>query len=246
MVDKVFTVGKKIWKVAEHLGITATDLGHMLGLERTSVIAYRKRDNANPSQDKVQSFVKALAEERGVNIPVTWFYDGEDSPLPENDKKTQKQIISEPLGIYSFGYRNLKYAGVVPCGNWGDPLDSEEMIPISAELEHHKRFAATVTGDSCFPSLKQGDLTIWHVDPAPSTGLIVLAEQKGDRRCTVKQLRIDDHGQPHLKPINPDYDEPENGEGWEVIARLVAVIRQGDRIKQTFARNEGIRPEDLL
>lgn len=162
------------------------------------------------------------------------------------DLENSKSPLSQPMGIYSYGYRNIRYAGVVPCGDWGDPLDSEEMIPISAEFEHPKRFAATVAGDSCYPALLQGDLTIWHVDPAPTSGLIVLAQRKGDHGCTVKQLKIDDKGLPHLVPINPQYDEPENGDGWGVIAKLVVVIRQGERIKHHFIKPEGIRPDDLI
>jgi hypothetical protein len=239
----VFTVGKKVWRVAETVGMSAKELAEALGIGRTAVYAYRDRPNANPSPEKVAAFVEHLVV-IGYTVPLGWFYDGEDSPVPLKDPK-RSEVVDKPKAIYSFGFVYMRYAGVVPCGDWGDPLDSEELVEMGAELDHPKRYVTSVIGDSCYPALKQGDKVVWHQDFAPTAGLIVLAQRKGDHGCTVKQLKTDDQGRPHLVPINPSYDEPANGDGWGVIARLVAVIRKTAGMKVTFVNPDGLRPSDL-
>jgi hypothetical protein len=176
------------------------------------------------------------------NIPLTWFYDGADNAVPQMDPLGP---LDSPKIPVSHGARRIKYAGTVPCGEWGDPLDSEEMVEVDARYEHPKRFAATVSGDSCEPALLHGDFTVWHYDLSPSAGLIVLAQRKGDHACTVKQLKIDAQGRPHLVPINPAYDEPESGDGWGVIARLILVQRTLGHAERQWYSRAGLRPEDL-
>lgn len=177
------------------------------------------------------------------NIPVQWFYDRVDNEVPRLDPANP---LDSPMIPVSHGLRRLKYAGTVPCGEWGDPLDSEEMVEVDARIEHPKRFAATVSGDSCEPALQHGDFTVWHYDLAPSPGLIVLAQRKGDHGCTVKQLKIDADGLPHLMPINQAYDEPSGGDGWGVIARLILVQRVVGHAERQWYSRAGLRPEDLV
>jgi transcriptional regulator with XRE-family HTH domain len=176
------------------------------------------------------------------NIPFEWFYDGQDNGVPRMEPEQQ---LGRPMVPVSHGTRRIRYAGIVPCGDWGDPLDSEEMVDVDARYEHPKRFAATVSGDSCSPALLHGDFTVWHYDLAPSPGLIVLAQRKGDHACTVKQLKMDSTGRPHLLPINPQYDEPPAGDGWGVIARLILVQRVVGHAERQWYSRAGLRPEDL-
>src|SRR5208283_1563011 len=58
------------------------------------------------------------------NIPFEWFYDGLDNGIPRSGSE---QMLGRPLATVSHGIRRIRYAGIVPCGDWGDPLDSEEM-----------------------------------------------------------------------------------------------------------------------
>jgi Peptidase S24-like len=130
---------------------------------------------------------------------------------------------------------------------WGDPLASEELIEVDGKYVNAKRFAATVTGDSCYPALHRGDLTIWESDPNASYGLIVLAQRNGDHGCTVKELVYDNEaGRSRLHPINPDYEDPDDGDGWGVIARLVAVVRQSDGPEKSWFYPKGLRVRHLV
>ncbi|HXH62099.1 MAG TPA: S24 family peptidase [Fimbriimonadaceae bacterium] len=142
---------------------------------------------------------------------------------------------------------SLPFAGVVPCGpEWGDPLSATGSVAIESSYVHSDRFAARVVGHSCYPALLPGDLTVWHVDSSPPYGLIVLAERDGDHGCTVKVLEYDSGvGRSVLKPVNTDQASPPDGEGWSVIARLVAVVRIIDGLRRTWYLEHGIRPRHL-
>lgn len=154
--------------------------------------------------------------------------------------------LDRPRFIATYQPLQMRFAGIVPASDdWGDPLAAEEFVEVDARYASPKRFAAQLVGDSCWPALHQGDLTIWHVDPAPGSGLIVLAQRLPDFGCTVKQLKLDDSGRPLLVPINSSYNAPPDGDGWSVLARLVAVIRR-DRVEKSWYEASGLRPEDLV
>ena len=142
----------------------------------------------------------------------------------------------------------MRFAGVVPAGEWGDPLASEEMMEVDFRFVHNQRFAAKVIGDSCFPALVQGDLTIWHSEPNPPYGRIVIAQRKGDHGCTVKELHYDQAVlRPVLRPINPQYSAPPDGDGWGVIAFLVGLIREdSEGIEESYYNKRGFTPRQLL
>lgn len=155
-------------------------------------------------------------------------------------------LLGSPKIPVGFPMVQMRFAGEVPTGDWGDPLSSEEFIEVEAQFEHPRRFAAKVVGDSCYPALQPGDVTIWHSDLSPRFNLIVIAQRKGDHACTVKQLVYDaEEGRPRLKPVNPAHDSPNDGDGWGVIARLVAVLRTQDGIKKTWFGEDGLRPDNL-
>ena len=155
--------------------------------------------------------------------------------------------LDRPKVLVGFGMTQMRFAGEVPCGSdWGDPLASDESIEVEVQYEHPRRFAAKVVGDSCYPALRPGDVTIWHSDMNPPYGQIVLAQRKGDHGCTVKQLEYDEKmGQPKLLPVNPHSGAPVDGEGWGVIARLVAVLRNDDGLRKSWYLESGLRPKHL-
>jgi len=157
-------------------------------------------------------------------------------------QKIADTVLGRPKIPVGFSLGTMPFAGEVPAGEWGDPLASEEFIEVEVKYEHPKRFAAKVVGDSCYPALRQGDITIWHQDMSPPYGVIVLAQRKGDHGCTVKELQYEE-GRPVLMPINPKIDCPPDGEGWGVIARLIGVIRQDELGELTWYAPHGIRPK---
>jgi len=162
------------------------------------------------------------------------------------DPNEHGAILGTPLYPVGFPMVRIPYAGVVPAGDWGDPLNTDDFIEVDVRYEHRQRYAARVVGDSCYPALLQGDLTIWQEDTSPAYGLIVLAQRKHDHACTVKELDYDAKvGRPILTPINPKHDCPPDGDGWGAVARLVAVIRVVDGLEQTWFLASGLRKRHL-
>ncbi len=207
-------------------------LGKAVGATRQSVQQWLTEGASPRDPDVLDRMVEALQGSRLRDSIVT------KRLLAELDRPWN------PIGRPS---SQIRFAGEVPCSSdWGDPLAAEEFIEVEVQFEGSKRFSATVVGDSCYPALLPGDSTIWHADFSPPYGLIVLAQRKGDHGCTVKQLEYDaDQGRPRLHPVNKAHGEPEDGEGWGVIARLVAVIRQEDGLKKTWYLPTGLRPRHL-
>jgi len=105
-------------------------------------------------------------------------------------------------------------------------------------------FLAKVRGISCYPYLKEGDTVVFESDLAPPSGVIVLAQRKGDHGCTVKLLDTDPAtGTPKLAPLNPETDPPDPGEGWGAIAKLVGIIRDVEGAEFNLSHQRGIRPK---
>lgn len=153
-------------------------------------------------------------------------------------------VLGPTLGEDRIGL--IRYVGVVPCSSdWGDPLEAQDMRPIDNKFVAKNRFMARVVGNSCWPALKQGDMTVWESDLAPPSGLIVLAQRSEDQACTVKQLIEGPDGQPTLKAINPNSTVPTLEDGFSVVARLIGVIRNDDG-ESTIYKPAGIRPESLI
>ena len=131
--------------------------------------------------------------ERGTPVPaevvakILESFPGAEPPPSKGELQVTGSSLSDNL------YRIIKYAGVVPCSSeWGDPLSSTETRPIDPKFAGRDRFLAKVVGDSCYPALQQGDLTVWETDNDPPYGVIVLAERTDDHACTVKELSYDD------------------------------------------------------
>lgn len=161
---------------------------------------------------------------------------------------SENPVVGAPLIPVGFQTAMLPMAGNVPCGDWGDPLASEEFIELDVKYEViGKRYATRVVGDSCYPALQQGDIAVWHYDLNPAYGLIVLAQRKGDHFCTVKELTYDsEQKRNRLLPINPAHEEPDDMDGWGVIARLVAVVRNVDGMEASWYLPSGLRSRHLV
>lgn len=155
--------------------------------------------------------------------------------------------LTDPKIPAGFKVPKIRLAGEVPAGDWGDPLASEEFIEIAdSRFDHPMNFAAHVVGNSCWPYLQPKDLTIWRKDNDPPYYSFILAQRKGDHGCTLKELvRDEKQNRPVLQSPNPDYGNPEDGEGWGAIARLVGVIFEMEGVSITVEAQKGITRKKL-
>ena len=212
-------------------------LGKSLGASRQSVQKWLSGESV-PRDGEVYDHMLAALDGSSVRDMFV-----SDSLVREGYNVLDRPKI--PVGVPTV---QMRYAGEVPCSaDWGDPLSSEEFIEVEVQFEHPQRFAAKVVGDSCYPALLPSDVTIWHTDLSPTYGLVVLAQRKGDHGCTVKELEYDQNlGRPRLVPVNPAHHAPSDGDGWGVIARLVAVLRTIDGLRRSWYIESGLRPRHLI
>lgn len=223
-------IAERVRLTLDDLGMSVRRLAIMAGIKPQSLHSWLNGDY-QPKDDAVWTKLLALLEQERAR----------KSSVRE---QVARYPVDRPRIPVGFPLVAMRYAGEVPCStDWGDPLASEEFIEVEVQFEGPRRFAAKVVGDSCFPALQQGDITIWQQDFSPPYGTIVLAQRKGDHGCTVKQLTHDGQ-RPHLTPVNPAHDEPGDFEGWGVVARLVAVLRPG-AIRRTWFSEHGMKPRDL-
>lgn len=101
-----------------------------------------------------------------------------------------KPELEEPMIPVGLPTAKIPYAGEVPAGNWGDPLESEDFCELDSKFVGPKRFCCRVVGYSCFPALQPADIVVWVADRNPPLGSIVLAQRSADNACTVKELAL--------------------------------------------------------
>lgn len=208
-------------------GLDQLEFSHYIGRSRSAVNMYENGERTIPPD--------VIAAVR--------------TSFPESPAPPMGEILPTSLALVEEIPKRweLPYAGIVPASSdWGDPLSQDEMKPVDPEFTGKGRFLCKIGGLSCYPALHEGDSTIWQNDRNPGPGVIVLAQRLGDSACTVKQLVYDEtKGRQVLSAINPEYDSPPEGEGWEVVARLIGVIRRSGGPKRTWLWEEGLRPEHL-
>lgn len=226
-------LAERVRLTLDEIGMSARQLAIRAGIAPQSLHAWLNGDYS-PRDDGVWSKLLALLEQERSRKQL----------VREQAAKYGANVLDRPKIPIGFPLTAMRYAGQVPCSTeWGDPLASEEFIEVEAQFEGPRRYAAKVVGDSCYPALVPGDITVWEQDLSPPYGVIVLAQRKPDHGCTVKQLTHDGQ-RPHLTPLNPNYSEPDDGPGWGVVARLVAVLRPGP-IRRTWYSEYGIKPRDM-
>lgn len=159
-----------------------------------------------------------------------------------------QHIVGEQTPTDSRTLMEIPMAGEVPAGTWGDPLESSERVSVDPKYaEENGRFLCKIVGDCCYPALHQGDTTVWQTDKTPPYGVIVLAQRSSGHECTVKELVFDQEARrARLMPINPQYEEADDFDGWYVVARLVGVIRNVDGLEKSWYIRQGIRARHLI
>lgn len=163
------------------------------------------------------------------------------------DVAGESPIISGPMIPVTYPTFQMPYAGYLPAGQWGDPMDSEDFEEVEAAHFKKGRFCARIAGDSCHPALQREDFTIWEHHLNPPFGKIVVAQRKDDHSATVKVLEWDaNENRPRLRPVNPAFNDAE-ADGWGAVAMLVYVRWEDDEGgTMGLYRPEGIKPSQLL
>jgi hypothetical protein len=154
----------------------------------------------------------------------------------------QPPEVTKPLHPVGRILVPLPEAPAVPCSDWSDPLsvDYESFIEVDPIFALRGRFACRIIGDSMYPLLHPGDLCIWHAEPNPKLGTVIIA-RNGQNEATCAQLKHNGE-QFVLHKLNPRYPDAES-DHWASIGYLVGIIREEGSSYTTIYDPNGIRPK---
>lgn len=228
-------------RLVKSRGSDGTRIAAALGMNPSTV---RARLNGQIPLDaenaKHQAFVRNVLREIGAT----------DDDLAEAEEKrpvapaVAPSRAIEPLDDLG----ELPYAGEIPAGEFTGELEDMGPIPVPARFCRRNRllrYACRVTGSSCRPVLEQGDVAVFERDLAPASGLIVVAQERGTHRATVKLLEIGGDGEARLRALNPSHADPDGEAGWGAIGKLVGVWRVAGRRETIWHEDAGLRPRDF-
>ena len=168
------TIGQKIKERRKSLGMSAEELGYLIGKNPATISRYEKGDIEKLPSTILGPLAKALKCSAGELIA------GADTETPT---PTQDQSIRIPV----LGY---VVAGV-PISAVQDILGYEEIskdLSLTGEF-----FALRIKGDSMEPTFTEGDIIIVRQQPDVESNEIAVVLVNGDEG-TVKRIKKDDHG----------------------------------------------------
>ena len=177
------TVGEKIKNLRKSLGLTQTELGQRVGVQKNAVSKWE----CGRVEDIPTSTIKQLASL--FSVPASYLIDDDSAPLPSN-------ILPMPE------MRKIPLLGTISCGA---PVLAEEHIEgqVDIPVHIHADFALTCKGDSMINArIFDGDIVYIRQQDTVENGEIaaVLIETE----ATLKRVRLfDDHIS--LEPENPMY-----------------------------------------
>ena len=211
-------VGERIKNRRKQLGLSAEQIAAELGVSPATVYRYESNEIMNMRIDKLEPIAKAL----------------HTSPAYLMGWSEETSSAAEDTNLVT-----IHYAGPVAAHFNATPDDAYEQRTIPAEWIGRRRpedfFLATVSGDSMFPQIQDGDeILCLRCSDMGISGRIGIMLLGGDE-ATVKRIEykpgedwID------LIPINPDF-KPRRIEGVDleqcrVVGRVIKVIRTVDQV----------------
>lgn len=177
------TVGEKIKTLRKSIGLTQTELGQRVGVQKNAVSKWE----CGRVEDIPTSTIKQLA---GLfNVPASYLIDDDSKPLPAN-------LIPMPE------MRKIPLLGTIACGA---PVFADEHMDGEVDIPSHIHadFALRCKGDSMINArIFDGDIVYIRKQDTVENGEI--AAVLIDNEATLKRFKLyDDHIS--LEPENPMY-----------------------------------------
>nr|DAF64668.1 MAG TPA: Repressor protein CI [Podoviridae sp. ct90d35] len=177
------TVGEKIKKLRKSLGLTQTELGQRVGVQKNAVSKWE----CGRVEDIPTSTIKQLASLFGV--PASYLIDDDSTPIPTGFSPMPETELVPRIGR-------------IACG---DPITAEENVEDQDEVlkSWHADFTLVCCGDSMVPKIEDGDVVAIRSQPTVENGEIA-AVRIGDEATLKRVFLHPDYIE--LRPLNPEYD----------------------------------------
>lgn len=177
------TVGEKIKKLRKSLGLTQTELGQRVGVQKNAVSKWE----CGRVEDIPTSTIKQLASLFGV--PASYLIDDDSTPIPAGFSPMPETELVPRIGR-------------IACG---DPITAEENVEDQDEVlkSWHADFTLVCCGDSMVPKIEDGDVVAIRSQPTVENGEIA-AVRIGDEATLKRVFLHPDYIE--LRPLNPEYD----------------------------------------
>lgn len=252
VADKVLTVGFQVARLGEWFRLNQRQWGEELGLDRSTIAAYKNVEGKGPSRERL----KSIAATYGV--PLNWFYQEEptDPPVPRDIEEAKRlasvrkmvegrddSFLDEGSPIVSVPDVDMPFRGYIPADEGWDEDESDDFPTISVpaflarkDSGEPERVAMKVKNGSMEPRLYDGDLVVVVEDHTPRPGRMVVA--RSGKRRTVKVLRRNGMARYTLESINPEHGEAVAKE-WEIVGYVIAILRDYASNRGTIEWDEG-------
>ncbi len=177
------TVGEKIKNLRKSLGLTQTELGQRVGVQKNAVSKWE----CGRVEDIPTSTIKQLASLFGV--PASYLIDDDSTPIPTGFSPMPETELVPRIGR-------------IACG---DPITAEENVEDQDEVlkSWHADFTLVCCGDSMVPKIEDGDVVAIRSQPTVENGEIA-AVRIGDEATLKRVFLHPDYIE--LRPLNPEYD----------------------------------------
>ena len=178
------SVGERIRKKRESLGMSQEELAKKLGYKSRSSINKIEADARNLTQSKIKSIADAL--QTTPSYIMGWDEPKDDIPL---------NIIPMPE------IRKIPRIGRIACG---DPITAEENIEEydDSPSDWHADFSLLCVGDSMSPKIEDGDIVAIRCQQQVHNGEI--AAVRIGNEATLKMVFLH-QDYVELRPVNPAY-----------------------------------------
>ena len=178
------SVGERIRKKRESLGMSQEELAKKLGYKSRSSINKIEADARNLTQSKIKSIADAL--QTTPSYIMGWDEPKDDIPL---------NIIPMPE------MRKIPRIGRIACG---DPITAEENIEEydDSPSDWHADFSLLCVGDSMSPKIEDGDIVAIRCQQQVHNGEI--AAVRIGNEATLKMVFLH-QDYVELRPVNPAY-----------------------------------------
>lgn len=213
------TTGEKIKLLRKDAGLTQTELGEKLGVQKNAVSKWE----CGRVDDIPSSKIKAMAKLFGVRP--SYLIDEDSDCIPNTSVQTVDNVID---------VTEIRFLGEVAAGYGLLANEEYEYLKVPTDWLRGRPasdyFAMRVKGSSMYPEYRDGDevlcLSCSTMERSGQTGVIVY----GDGEATLKKLEYV-YGEDWLKlvPVNPEYETKiirgEELEHCRVIGRAIKLIR---------------------